>query len=238
MNKRRNHTDPSVLQIRRSSLGYHGWTEFISRSSRNAALGSASPSMITRACGSGTVPAGSTERIFLSTVATSFETAWSGTAPDQRRSCGPRNALRLPDGNVACRDRDGGAGPDGASHGIGHVLGGTCDVPHRYTTCVMLPSVLRYDESVKRRPTRSHQRGHGPAGPTGRRRRLRSYQVVESAMHVWQDEVSESRRPRLRWLSVTAQTVSLSTWCRQSARARPASWVDGCRGCQVSLRLN
>ena len=77
-----------------------------------------------------------------------------------------------------------------------------------------------------------------PAGPADRRRRLRSYQVVESAMHVWQDEVSESRRPRLRWLSVTAQTVSLSTWCRQSARARPASWVDGCRGCQVSLRLN
>lgn len=38
--------------------------------------------------------------------------------------------------------------PMGASHGIGHVLGGTCDVPHGYTTCVMLPSVLRYNESV------------------------------------------------------------------------------------------
>jgi hypothetical protein len=113
MNKRRNHTDPSVLQIRRSSLDYHGWTEFISRSSRNAALGSASPSMITRACRSGTVLAGSTERIFLSTVATSFETAWSGTAPDQRRSCGPRNASRLSDGNVACRDRDGALVPMG-----------------------------------------------------------------------------------------------------------------------------
>jgi maleylacetate reductase len=36
--------------------------------------------------------------------------------------------------------------PMGASHGIGHVLGGTCDVPHGYTTCVMLPSVLRYNE--------------------------------------------------------------------------------------------
>jgi maleylacetate reductase len=36
----------------------------------------------------------------------------------------------------------------GASHGIGHVLGGTCNVPHGYTSCVMLPAVLRYNESV------------------------------------------------------------------------------------------
>jgi maleylacetate reductase len=35
--------------------------------------------------------------------------------------------------------------PMGASHGIGHVLGGSCGVPHGYTTCVMLPSVLRYN---------------------------------------------------------------------------------------------
>ena len=38
--------------------------------------------------------------------------------------------------------------PMGASHGIGHVLGGTCGVPHGYTTCVMLPSVLRYNAPV------------------------------------------------------------------------------------------
>ncbi|MEA2807111.1 MAG: maleylacetate reductase [Rhodospirillaceae bacterium] len=35
--------------------------------------------------------------------------------------------------------------PMGASHGIGHVLGGSCGVPHGYTTCAMLPSVLRYN---------------------------------------------------------------------------------------------
>jgi len=33
----------------------------------------------------------------------------------------------------------------GASHGIGHVLGGTAHVPHGYTSCVMLPHVLRYN---------------------------------------------------------------------------------------------
>ena len=36
----------------------------------------------------------------------------------------------------------------GASHGVGHVLGGTCDVPHGYTSCVLLPSVLRWNVSV------------------------------------------------------------------------------------------
>jgi maleylacetate reductase len=38
--------------------------------------------------------------------------------------------------------------PMGASHGIGHVLGGTCNVPHGYTSCVMLPTVLRWNEAV------------------------------------------------------------------------------------------
>lgn len=36
----------------------------------------------------------------------------------------------------------------GASHAIGHALGGACAVPHGYTSCVMLPHVLRYNKSV------------------------------------------------------------------------------------------
>tara|TARA_Y100000588_G_scaffold22313_1_gene22540 strand:+ start:3191 stop:4336 length:1146 start_codon:yes stop_codon:yes gene_type:complete len=36
----------------------------------------------------------------------------------------------------------------GASHGIGHVLGGTAGMPHGETSCVMLPHVLRFNESV------------------------------------------------------------------------------------------
>ncbi|HEV2611912.1 MAG TPA: iron-containing alcohol dehydrogenase [Noviherbaspirillum sp.] len=36
----------------------------------------------------------------------------------------------------------------GASHGIGHVLGGTGGVPHGYTSCVMLPHVLRFNFPV------------------------------------------------------------------------------------------
>ncbi|MFZ2159289.1 MAG: iron-containing alcohol dehydrogenase [Bradyrhizobium sp.] len=38
--------------------------------------------------------------------------------------------------------------PMGASHGIGYVLGAVYDVPHGYTSCVMLPSVLRWNKSV------------------------------------------------------------------------------------------
>ncbi len=36
----------------------------------------------------------------------------------------------------------------GASHGIGHVLGGTAGVPHGHTSCVMLPVVLRFNAEV------------------------------------------------------------------------------------------
>lgn len=36
--------------------------------------------------------------------------------------------------------------PMGASHAIGHVLGGTCNVPHYFCTAVMMPSVLRYNK--------------------------------------------------------------------------------------------
>jgi maleylacetate reductase len=38
--------------------------------------------------------------------------------------------------------------PMGASHGIGYVLGAVYDVPHGHTSCVMLPSVMRWNKSV------------------------------------------------------------------------------------------
>ena len=36
----------------------------------------------------------------------------------------------------------------GASHAIGHILGGSANVPHGYTSCVMLPHVLEWNASV------------------------------------------------------------------------------------------
>lgn len=41
-----------------------------------------------------------------------------------------------------------GGVPMGASHGIGYVLGGGFNVPHGYTSCVMLPAVMRWNKSV------------------------------------------------------------------------------------------
>jgi maleylacetate reductase len=48
---------------------------------------------------------------------------------------------------LAMAGRHGGV-EMGASHAIGHILGGTCGVPHGYTSCVMLPHVLRYNRSA------------------------------------------------------------------------------------------
>lgn len=36
----------------------------------------------------------------------------------------------------------------GASHGIGYILGSFCAVPHGYTSCVMLPAVLEWNQPV------------------------------------------------------------------------------------------
>jgi len=41
-----------------------------------------------------------------------------------------------------------GGVPMGASHGIGYVLGGGFNVPHGYTSCVMLPAVMRWNKSA------------------------------------------------------------------------------------------
>jgi maleylacetate reductase len=43
----------------------------------------------------------------------------------------------------------------GASHAIGHVLGGTCGVPHYFCTPVMLPSILRYNREATAEPQRA-----------------------------------------------------------------------------------
>jgi maleylacetate reductase len=36
----------------------------------------------------------------------------------------------------------------GASHAIGHILGGTAGVPHGYTSCVMPPWVMQWNKSA------------------------------------------------------------------------------------------
>jgi maleylacetate reductase len=43
----------------------------------------------------------------------------------------------------------------GASHGIGYLLGTLCGVPHGYTSCVMLPAVLKWSEPSARAAQRA-----------------------------------------------------------------------------------
>ncbi len=52
--------------------------------------------------------------------------------------------------------------PMGASHGIGYVLGAAYDVPHGYTSCVMLPSVMRWNKpaNAERQALVSDAMGH------------------------------------------------------------------------------
>lgn len=40
--------------------------------------------------------------------------------------------------------------PMGASHAIGHTLGGTADVPHGHCSCVMAPATLKFNEPVNK----------------------------------------------------------------------------------------
>ena len=52
--------------------------------------------------------------------------------------------------------------PMGASHGIGYVLGAVYDVPHGYTSCVMLPAVMRWNsrDNAERQALVSAAMGH------------------------------------------------------------------------------
>jgi maleylacetate reductase len=54
--------------------------------------------------------------------------------------------------------------PYGASHGIGHVLGALAGVPHGYTSCVMLPHVLRHHEPATRAKQRLIAEALGRSG--------------------------------------------------------------------------
>ena len=63
--------------------------------------------------------------------------------------------------------------PMGASHGIGYVLGAVYGVPHGYTSCVMLPYVMRWNKSVNAERQALVVGRDGPARQRCRRRARR-----------------------------------------------------------------
>lgn len=84
----------------------------------------------------------------------------------------------------------------GASHGIGHVLGGTAGVPHGYTSCVMLPHVLRFNHPVNAERQKWVSEALGRAG--------------EPAADVVRDLIAELGLPQtLRDIGVPAELLDL-----------------------------
>ena len=107
------------------------------------------------------------------------------------------------------------AGVDlGASHGIGHALGGTAGMPHGQTSCVMLPHVLRYNASVngdrQRELSRALNLGDRPLGELiahlfaglGLPGRLRD-------AHVRQDQLAEVAAASMddKWVHTNPRTI-------------------------------
>ena len=86
--------------------------------------------------------------------------------------------------------------PMGASHAIGHVLGGTCGVAHYLCTPVMMPGILRYNESATEKAQKELAIALGqPAG---------------SASEVFRQFVAELGLPtRLKEVDVTADQFDL-----------------------------
>lgn len=80
----------------------------------------------------------------------------------------------------------------GASHAIGHILGGSAGVPHGHTSCVMLPYVLDFNAAVNGERQREVSAAMGQPGKRasevldgfirnlGMPRTLREVKVAES----------------------------------------------------------
>ncbi len=100
----------------------------------------------------------------------------------------------------------------GASHAIGHILGGSANVPHGYTSCVMLPYVLRYNESVN--ADRQREVAAALGQPQERAGDILDKQIRALGMprHLRDVGVAEEDLPRL------AQNCMLDDWTFSNPR--------------------
>ncbi|MDX2154865.1 MAG: iron-containing alcohol dehydrogenase [Hyphomicrobiaceae bacterium] len=100
----------------------------------------------------------------------------------------------------------------GASHAIGHILGGSAGVPHGHTSCVMLPYVLDYNAAVNGSRQREIAAAMGQPDKT-------AAEVVDALIrglgmprHLRDVKVSEADLPRL------AQNCMLDDWTFSNPR--------------------
>lgn len=100
----------------------------------------------------------------------------------------------------------------GASHAIGHILGGSANVPHGYTSCVMLPYVLDYNETVN--ADRQREVAAALGRPDARASEILDDQIRALGMprHLRDVGVAEDDLPRL------AQNCMLDDWTFSNPR--------------------
>ncbi|HEY7611207.1 MAG TPA: iron-containing alcohol dehydrogenase [Alphaproteobacteria bacterium] len=100
----------------------------------------------------------------------------------------------------------------GASHGIGHVLGGLCGVPHGHTSCILLPAVLRWNEPV------NAKRQELVAGALGRPGACAADVVAELIRSLGQPRrLGEAGVPRTA-LPKIAELAMSNVWVRTNPR--------------------
>lgn len=89
----------------------------------------------------------------------------------------------------------------GASHGIGYILGSVCGVPHGYTSCVMLPAVLQWNNESNRDRQKNIAEALGTADLSAGqavRQLVASLQLPQSLQDV---DVSRDQLPRIATLA-------------------------------------
>jgi alcohol dehydrogenase class IV len=100
----------------------------------------------------------------------------------------------------------------GASHAIGHILGGSAGVPHGHTSCIMLPYVLEWNAPVNGDRQKDIATAMGQAG-TVLPEVLDSFiRNIDMPRRIRETGVEESDLPRL------AENCMLDDWIFSNPR--------------------
>ncbi len=100
----------------------------------------------------------------------------------------------------------------GASHAIGHILGGSAGVPHGHTSCIMLPYVLAYNACVNGERQRDVAVAMGAAGASAADAVDAFIRALGMPRHLRDVGVAEADLPRL------AENCMLDDWTFSNPR--------------------
>ncbi len=100
----------------------------------------------------------------------------------------------------------------GASHAIGHILGGSAGVPHGHTSCIMLPYVLEWNAEVNRERQKEIATAMGRAGNPASEVLDSFIRNLDMPRSIRETGVEESDLPRL------AENCMLDDWTFSNPR--------------------